>query len=117
MNAQERYDLSLVIPVFNEAENLPILHTEITESCSKLGKTYEIIFIDDGSLDYSFFVLRKIQREDPVVKLIKLRKNFGQTAALSAGFDQAQGEIVITLDADLQNDPKDIQLFEPYFVS
>ncbi len=111
MNEQDSLSLSLVIPVFNEAENLPILHAEITESCSKLGKTYEIIFIDDGSQDNSFFVLKKIQREDSAVKLIKLRKNFGQTAALTAGFDQAQGEIVITLDADLQNDPNDIQQF------
>jgi len=111
MNAQDPLGLSLIIPVFNEAENLPILHAEITESCSKLEKTYEIIFIDDGSLDNSFFVLKKIQREDSHVKLIKLRRNFGQTASLSAGFDQAQGEIVITLDADLQNDPNDIQMF------
>lgn len=111
MNAQDPLDLSLVIPVFNEAENLTILHGEISKSCSNLGKTYEIIFIDDGSLDNSFFVLKKIQREDPTVKLIKLRKNFGQTAALTAGFDLAQGEIVITMDADLQNDPNDIQQF------
>ena len=111
MKTQDPLDLSLVIPVFNEAENLPILHTEIIKSCCKLGITFEIIFIDDGSLDNSFFVLKKIQREDPSVKLIKLRKNFGQTAALSAGFDQAQGEIVITMDADLQNDPIDIQRF------
>lgn len=111
MNTQAPLDLSLIIPVLNEAENLPILHAEISESCSKLGKTNEIIFIDDGSLDNSFFVLKKIQREDPSVKLIKLRRNFGQTAALSAGFDQAQGEIVITMDADLQNDPNDIQQF------
>ncbi len=111
MNAQDPLDLSLVIPVFNEAENLPILHGEISKSCNNLGKTHEIIFIDDGSLDNSFFVLKKIQREDPAVKLIKLRKNFGQTAALTAGFDLAQGEIVITMDADLQNDPNDIQQF------
>lgn len=111
MNTQDPVTLSLVIPVFNEAENLLLLHEEITHSCRKLGKRYEIIFIDDGSFDNSFFVLKKIQREDPSVKLIKLRKNFGQTAALSAGFDLAQGEIVITLDADLQNDPQDIHLF------
>ncbi len=111
MNTQDPLGLSLVIPVYNEAENLPILHEEITKSCIKLGITFEIIFIDDGSLDNSFFVLKKIQREDNSVKIIKLRKNFGQTAALSAGFDQARGEIVITMDADLQNDPIDIQRF------
>lgn len=104
-------DLTLVIPVFNEAENLPVLYEEITESCQKLQKTYEIIFIDDGSWDESYVVLKKIQKEDPRVKIIKLRRNFGQTAALSAGFDHSNGEIVITLDADLQNDPNDFPLF------
>jgi len=111
MNTQDPLALSLVIPVFNEAKNLPILHEEIAKSCIKLGITFEIIFVDDGSLDNSFFVLKKIQKEDNSVKIIKLRKNFGQTAALSAGFDQARGEIVITMDADLQNDPLDIQQF------
>jgi len=100
-------DLSLVIPVYNEARNLPELYGEIKNSSDQLGKSYEIIFIDDGSWDESFAVLKKIQKQDSKVKIIKLRKNFGQTAALSAGFDYTRGNIIITLDADLQNDPKD----------
>jgi len=103
-------ELSLVIPVFNEAPNLPELYGEITASCLKLNKTYEIIFIDDGSRDASYSVLQALQKSDPKVKIIRLRKNFGQTAALSAGFDYARGEVIITLDADLQNDPNDFAL-------
>jgi glycosyltransferase involved in cell wall biosynthesis len=100
-------DLSIIIPVFNEADNLRPLHEEITDSCLKLEKNYEILFVDDGSWDDTFVVLKKIQKQDPRVKIIRLRKNFGQTAALAAGFDNSRGDIVITLDADLQNDPKD----------
>lgn len=103
-------DITFVIPVYNEADNLSLLYKEINESCSKLGKPYEIIFVDDGSQDESFIVLKKIQKEDSKVKVIKLRKNFGQTAALAAGFDHAKGDIIVTLDADLQNDPKDFSL-------
>lgn len=104
------WDLSVVIPVFNEAENLGELHAQIVTSCRNLGKRSEIIYIDDGSQDDSFAVLQKIQAQDPSVRLIRLRKNFGQTAALSAGFDHARGEVIITLDADLQNDPQDFGL-------
>ncbi|MGD2245818.1 MAG: glycosyltransferase family 2 protein [Candidatus Aminicenantes bacterium] len=111
MSEGDSLDLSLVIPVYNEAENLPILYGEIVESCQKLRKSYEIIFIDDGSWDESYMVLKRIQKDNPRVKIIKLRKNFGQTASLSAGFDHARGDIVITLDADLQNDPGDFPLF------
>lgn len=107
MKEAEHLDLTFVIPVFNEATNLPALYEEMIDSCSKLDKSYEIIFIDDGSLDESFIVLKKIQKKDSKVKIIKFRKNFGQTAALAAGFDYAKGDIIITLDADLQNDPKD----------
>lgn len=110
MNTAPRLDLSLVIPVYNEAENLDELFNEITQSCQRLGKTYEIVFVDDGSTDESPSLLRKIQASDPKVKVIRLRKNFGQTAALSAGFDHALGKVIITLDADLQNDPKDFGL-------
>lgn len=103
-------DLSIVIPVFNEVQNLEILYNEITQSCQALRKKYEIIFIDDGSTDESPTVLKQINQQDPSVVIIRLRKNFGQTAALSAGFDHARGEIIITLDADLQNDPEDFSL-------
>lgn len=101
-------DLSLVIPVFNEEENLPLLYQEIKEVLTFFPGRAEIIFVDDGSTDNSFSVLKKIQAGDPSVKLIRLRRNFGQTAALSAGFDYARGKIIVTLDADLQNDPHDI---------
>jgi len=110
MRETQHPDLSLVVPVYNEAQNLLPLHREIVDSCSKLNNSYELIFVDDGSWDESFVVLKNIQKDDHKVKVIKLRKNFGQTAALSAGFDYAQGDIIISLDADLQNDPKDFPL-------
>ena len=110
MNPKEHPTLSIVIPVFNEEKNLPELYEEIKHSCEKLDLSYKIIFVDDGSWDSSFPVLRSIQEEDLKVKVIRLRKNFGQTAALSAGFDYAKGDIIITLDADLQNDPQDFAL-------
>jgi len=107
MKTQCSPDLSIVIPVYNEEENLPQLYKETTEACVKLGRCYEILFIDDGSSDGSFNALKRIQATDPSVKVIRLRKNFGQTAAMAAGFDQSRGNVVITLDADLQNDPRD----------
>ncbi len=110
MDSKEPLSLSIVVPVFNEEKNLPELYEEITNSCKGLDLSYKIIFVDDGSWDSSFPVLRRIQEEDLKVKVIRLRKNFGQTAALSAGFDYAKGDIIITLDADLQNDPQDFAL-------
>jgi glycosyltransferase involved in cell wall biosynthesis len=110
MNRKAPLALSIVVPVLNEEKNLPELYEEISTSCKSLDLTYEIIFIDDGSWDSSFPVLRGIQKKDSKVKVIRLRKNFGQTAALSAGFDYANGEVIITLDADLQNDPQDFAL-------
>jgi glycosyltransferase involved in cell wall biosynthesis len=100
-------ELSIVVPVYNEQDNLKELHARITDACHKLGKTFEAIYVDDGSTDNSYAVLKNIQAEHETVVLIRLRKNFGQTAALSAGFDHARGAIVITLDGDLQNDPQD----------
>jgi glycosyltransferase involved in cell wall biosynthesis len=110
MDPKKPLSLSIVVPVFNEENNLSELYEEILKSCKELDITYEIIFVDDGSWDASFPVLRSIQKEDLQVKIIRLRKNFGQTAALSAGFDYAKGEVIITLDADLQNDPQDFAL-------
>jgi len=110
MSIGKKIDFSLVIPVFNEAKNLSQLYGELIASCTKFKRTFEIIFVDDGSWDESFVILKKIQKGDSRVKILKLRRNFGQTAALSAGFDYAKGEIIITLDADLQNDPEDIHL-------
>jgi glycosyltransferase involved in cell wall biosynthesis len=110
MTTEENCDLSVVIPVYNEATNLSELHSEITEACQNLKKSYEIIFVDDGSEDESLLVCKQLLKKDPRIRIIQLRKNFGQTAALSAGFDYARGNIIITLDADLQNDPKDFGL-------
>jgi glycosyltransferase involved in cell wall biosynthesis len=107
MISEKNLDFSIVIPVYNEASNLPELHNEITDSCQKLKKNYEIIFIDDGSQDESLLVLKQLLKKDTRIRIIQLRKNFGQTAALSAGFDHARGNVIITLDADLQNDPQD----------
>ena len=101
-------DLSVVIPVLDEAENLPTLAERLTRSLDALGNTYEIIVVDDGSRDNSFAILRELARRDPRMRVVRLRRNFGQTAAFSAGFDRARGQVVVTLDADLQNDPDDI---------
>jgi glycosyltransferase involved in cell wall biosynthesis len=111
MNAPEQVGLSIVIPVYNEAENLPELHQELTSAGAKIGRPYEVIYVDDGSADNSWQILKGLQERDSRVKLIRLRRNFGQTAALSAGFDYAKGEIIVSLDADLQNDPGDIPQF------
>jgi glycosyltransferase involved in cell wall biosynthesis len=110
MTTPQKTDVSFVIPVYNEEENIPDLYKELAAAGEKLNGPYEVVFIDDGSTDGSFPALRKIQAHDPRVKIIRLRKNFGQTAALSAGFDHARGEIILTLDADLQNDPNDAPL-------
>ncbi|MCX6562328.1 MAG: glycosyltransferase family 2 protein [Candidatus Aminicenantes bacterium] len=110
MAIRSKKDVSFVIPVYNEEKNLQVLYRELIAAGDALRGSYEIIFVDDGSSDGSFPALREIQAGDPRVKIIRLRKNFGQTAALSAGFDHARGGIIITLDADLQNDPADAPL-------
>lgn len=101
-------EISLVIPVFNEEESLPILAAEIREALAPLGRPYEVIYVDDGSTDRSPEVLRQLAREDRTVRIVRQGKNAGQSAALDAGFRFARGEVVVTLDADLQNDPADI---------
>jgi glycosyltransferase involved in cell wall biosynthesis len=104
-------DLSLVIPVYNEQENLPLLFEAIQKALTTLGRTWEVIFVDDGSQDQSLAVLRRLVAQHPEqVRVISFRRNFGQTAAIAAGIDHAQGEIVVLLDADLQNDPADIPM-------
>jgi glycosyltransferase involved in cell wall biosynthesis len=108
MKTTPRPDISVVIPVFNESENLEELHREFVAALEKTGRPFEVILIDDGSTDSSWTVLRSLQQKDGRIKLIRLRRNFGQTAALAAGFDHARGGIIISLDADLQNDPDDI---------
>ena len=100
-------EVSVVVPLLNEQDNINPLHEQITEALAE-NYNYEIIYIDDGSNDNSLNLLTQIQKSDPRVRVICFRKNFGQTAALSAGFSHAQGEIIVALDADLQNDPADI---------
>jgi glycosyltransferase involved in cell wall biosynthesis len=101
-------ELSLFLPVFDEEENLRPMHAKIREALDALGKTAEVIYVDDGSTDNSLEILREIAADDERVRVISLRRNYGQTAAMSAGIDAAEGEILIPMDADLQNDPKDI---------
>lgn len=100
--------VSIVVPVYNEEESVPILYKAIKDVMDDAGVQYEIIFIDDGSADNTFSLLSNIQKNDNNVVVISFRRNFGQTAAMAAGFDYARGEIIVTMDADLQNDPKDI---------
>jgi glycosyltransferase involved in cell wall biosynthesis len=98
----------VVVPVFNEEKNIRILYQELIDVLIKLDLTFEIIFIDDGSTDKSLAILSELQENDSRIVVISFRRNFGQTAALSAGFDSARGDIIVTLDGDLQNDPEDI---------
>ena len=101
-------DLSIVVPVFNEAENLRPLMAEIVAALAGEAVDYEVIFIDDGSTDDSFDILRQLHQEDERVVAIRFRRNHGQTAAFAAGFKQARGRTILTIDADRQNDPADI---------
>ncbi|MBU4198815.1 MAG: glycosyltransferase family 2 protein [Verrucomicrobia bacterium] len=103
-------DLSVIAPVYNELENVEPLYRKMHEALSRVGRSYEIILVDDGSTDGTWEKLRALAGTCRDLKLIRLRRNFGQTAAMSAGLDHAQGEIIITMDADLQNDPEDIPL-------
>lgn len=106
-----KMDLSIVLPVYNEAENLKEQHRQIKNALAGLNKNYEIIFIDDGSSDGSGLILKEIAQSDKNTKVIQFVKNFGQTTAMAAGFDYAQGEVIIPMDADLQYEPKDIPKF------
>ena len=100
-------EVSVVVPMLNEQDNIGPLYEQVTQSLT--GKyDYEIIFVDDGSSDNSFEILTALQADDAKLRLIRFRKNFGQTAALSAGFGHARGKIIVAIDADLQNDPADI---------
>jgi glycosyltransferase involved in cell wall biosynthesis len=100
--------LSVVIPVYNEEENIQLLHGKLREALDPLNQDYEMLFVDDGSTDRTLSILEGIQAEDKKVIVLSLRRNFGQTAAFAAGFDFARGDVVVTMDGDLQNDPSDI---------
>ena len=102
-------ELSLIIPVKNEAENLPLLYKAIKQALKPIKQNWEVVFVDDGSEDQSLNVLNALVEEDPnCIRVVVFRRNFGQTAAIAAGIDHADGEIIVLLDADLQNDPADI---------
>jgi glycosyltransferase involved in cell wall biosynthesis len=101
-------DLSVIIPIRNESANLGELYAQLTEHLSAWGRPYEILLVDDGSTDKSFDVMTDLHARDPRVTVIRFRRNFGQTAAFSAGFAHARGRIIVTADGDLQNNPKDI---------
>lgn len=102
-------ELSVVIPVFNEEDNIELLYEKLLLSLTSIGKSWEVILIDDGSTDSSYEGLKKLSMLDDRIKVVKFVKNFGQTAAMSAGIDHARGQVIIPMDADLQNDPADIE--------
>ena len=107
-DGSRRVLLSVIIPIYNEKKNIPILYQELCATLDPLGINLEILFVNDGSTDGSKEALEKLAAQDPRVKVIEFRRNYGQTAALSAGFTYCRGERVVTLDGDLQNDPADI---------
>ena len=100
--------ISVVVPLYNEEEAIDELYRQLTAALEAYGAPYEVIVADDGSTDGSFEKLSAIHQRDPRWRIIRFRRNFGQTAGFSAGFDRARGEVIITIDADLQNDPADI---------
>jgi glycosyltransferase involved in cell wall biosynthesis len=102
--------LSIIIPLYNEEESVDALYREVTAASERLGVAYELILVDDGSRDATAERLRHLAEADPRVEVIRFRRNYGQTAALQAGFDHSHGEVIITLDGDLQNDPNDFRL-------
>jgi glycosyltransferase involved in cell wall biosynthesis len=111
MRSEATIRYSIVVPFFNEQENIPPLYMKLTEVMDSVGEPYELVFIDDGSRDNTFKVLSEIYEHDRRVNLVRLRRNFGQTAALKAGFDYARGEVILSMDGDLQHDPEEIPRF------
>ena len=101
-------ELTVVVPVYNEAGNLTPLHERLVRALEPLGRSFEVVYVDDGSADGSFAELAQLAAQDERVKVVQLRRNFGQTAAIAAGIDHAGGRVLVFLDADLQNDPADI---------
>lgn len=111
MDDQGLLDLSIIVPAYNEEANVEPLYTEIAAALAKLGGRAEIVFVDDGSTDGTYAALKALHQRDPRVKVIKFQGNFGKAAAYSAGFEHAVGKYVITMDADLQDDPAEIPKF------
>src|SRR3990170_1231320 len=108
MKMNSRPHLSIIVPLYNEEESIHLLYERIRKACDSLGLPYEVVFIDDGSRDRTFTILEEVHRQDGRVKAVRFRKNYGQTAAMAAGFRAARGNVVISMDGDLQNDPSDI---------
>ena len=102
---------SIVVPLHNEQENVTDLYDRLKAVMEASGDTFEMVLVDDGSSDHTFPMLREVAGVDSRVTVVKLRRNFGQTAGLAAGFDHARGEYIIAMDGDLQHDPADIPLF------
>lgn len=111
MRSDSLIEFSIVVPFYNEQENIPPLYMKLTEVMDGIGEPYELVFVDDGSKDDTFKVLSDIYEHDRRVNVVRLRRNFGQTAALKAGFDFARGEVIISMDGDLQDDPDEIPRF------
>jgi len=101
----------VVLPIYNEADSIEKLYHRLCKVLSSIGRSYEMLFVDDGSSDESVAILKRVAADDPAVRLIQMRRNFGQTAALAAGFDAARGSVILAMDADLQHDPYEIPLF------
>ncbi len=108
---KKRTEISIIVPFYNEEENIEELHERLTKVMSGLKRSYELIFVDDGSTDRTPDLLRKIYKKDRHVQVVRMKKNFGQTAGLQAGFDYAEGDIIISMDGDLQHDPAEIPMF------
>jgi len=111
MSSDSPIPFSIVVPFFNEQENIAPLYMKLTEVMDAIGESYELVFVDDGSKDDTFKVLTEIYEHDHRVNLVRLRRNFGQAPALKAGFDFARGEVIISMDGDLQHDPEEIPRF------
>jgi glycosyltransferase involved in cell wall biosynthesis len=112
MNAtRENPQVSIVIPFFNEEGNVEEMHHRVKAVMEQTGRTYELIYVDDGSRDRTYELLKEIYDQDPLVRVIKLRRNFGQTAGLQAGFDHARGDVIVSMDGDLQHAPEEIPQF------
>lgn len=103
-------EISVVIPVYNEEESVRLLHQKVVDALDPVGRSFEVIFVDDGSKDRSFEILEQMAAEDPRVVVVKFRRNAGQTPAMAAGIDYARGTMLVTMDGDLQNDPADVPM-------
>src|SRR5581483_7844661 len=100
--------ISIVVPLYNEEECVEALFEAIRREAEKLGRSYEVLFVDDGSRDRTFEICERLTARHPALRVVKFRRNYGQTPAMAAGFQEARGEIVVTMDGDLQNNPADI---------